>query len=554
MWLTNRAADSDRDDGFTLIEIILAMFIVVAVMTTVLGLVVSALGTLAQSRQRQSGSALATEAIESLRALPYTTVTAGAPGGCNASLGLSATNTYVTSVGLAQTFTPPVALLSVPAEILVVNNQSPCQRTILQGNTTYTVRQYVTQSSTTDAYNVTSIASWTKHGGAAAYSVERSTTFSPGGCLVNTLHPFSGPCQAAFSGRAGSDSFNLTVTQVDPTDPSIAGPLIGSLTLPAVSSSVEVEQTVALMSTGIGAGAHAAGTGVVTNRVLEANSDPTSGSARNYAQGYTIPGGSMSPTPAAFSASSSSTTLNGDVAASTAVCTLPTALGSLAIATGPAGALRPCSVATISGPGNATAALSSTALLCASGISGSAGAANIVGALTAGVCGASSPGCVHSSVTRAVGLLTFAPAVGASGLWEISTLKEYAVSEAGASAGAPTATRSGTLKLWNGTTYAPPVTLSGTTEGTWSWGTGPGATYPAVTAGAMTITGSLTITRAGSTASGPADCVASACVSTQKSGSFAGSFQVTSPDGTYRVDMALGGVSAISAYQAAPVG
>ncbi|WP_146192469.1 prepilin-type N-terminal cleavage/methylation domain-containing protein [Cellulomonas sp. WB94] len=543
------------DDGFTLIEIILAMFIVVAVMTTVLGLVVSALGTLAQSRQRQSGSALATEAIESLRALPYATVTAGAPGGCNTSLGLAATSTYVTTVGLAQTFTPPATVLSVPAEVLVVNSQSPCQRTTVQGNTTYTVRQYVTQSTTTDAYNLTSIASWTKHGGATTYSAERSTTFSPGGCLVSTLHPFSGPCQSAFSGRAGSDSFNLTVTQLDPTDTSIVGPLIGSLGLPAVSSSLEVEQTVALMSTGIGAGAQdALGSGVVTSRVLEANSDPTSGSTRNYSQSYTIAGGSLSPTPAAFSASSSSASLNGDVAASGAVCTLPTATGTVQIATGPAGEFRPCSAATISGPGNATATLSSNALLTASGISGSAGAANVVGVSTPGICGAAAPGCAHSSVKRAVDVLTFAPVVGPSGLWEISNLKEFAVSEAGASATSPPATRSGTLKLWNGTAYAPLVTLSGTTEGTWTWGTAAGSTYPPITVGTTTISGSLTITRAGSTASGPANCLASACVSTQKSGSIAGSFQVTSPGSAYRVDLALGGVSAISAYQAAPVG
>lgn len=541
-------------EGFTLIEVLLAMFIVVAVMTAVLGLIISALGTLAQARQRQSGSALATEALESLRALPYATVTATAAGGCNTSLGLASTSNYVSGVAPSQTFTPTAALLNVPAEALVVNNQSPCQRTIVQGNTTYTIRQYVTRSATTNAYNLTAIASWTKYRSGTAYSVERSTDFSPAGCLVTTLHPFSGPCQAAFSGRGGSDAMQLNVTQYDPAT-STVGPLVGSLTLPAVASSLEVEQTVALMSTGVGAGAQdAAGSGVATSNVLQANSDPTSSSARSYSQTFTIGGGSLSPSPASLTASSSSTTLNGDIAAGGLVCTVPTATGTVSIATGPSGALRPCSTATVSGPGNATATLSSSALLSASGVSGSAGAANVVGATTSGICGAAAPGCAHTSVTRSVGQLTFAPAVGSSGLWQISTLKEFAVSEAGSSATATAPSRSGVLTLWNGSSYASPVTLSATTAGTWTWGTGPTPTYPAITAGTMTITGSLTITAASSTASGPADCTASACVSTQKTGSITGTFLVTTPDGTYQVDMEVGGVSAISAYQAAPVG
>lgn len=541
------------DDGFTLIEIILAMFIVVALMTTVLGLTVSALGTLAQARQRQSGSALATESLESMRALPYATVVAGAPGGCNAALGLANTNTYVTTAGLGLAFTPPAELLSIPAEQLVVNTQSPCVRTVIQGATTYTIRQYVTKSSTSDGFNLTSIASWTKHGGAAATSVERSVTFSPAGCLLDTLHPFSGPCQAAFSGRAGSDAINVTVTQVDPVDPSIVGPLIGSLNLPAASASIEVEQTVAITSTGIGAGAQdAVNSGVVTARVLEANSDPTSGSSRFFSQGYTVPGGTLSPSPAAFAASSSSIQLKGDTAASTTVCTLPTASGTLGVATGPTGELRPCGVATVDVPGNATAHLFGDGLLDASGITIKTGSANIAGGSTAGVCGALAPGCVRSSVSRTVGQLTFAAAAGPSGMWQVINLDEYAMSEKGSTAGTPVGSRSGTLLLWDGAAYTT-VNLSATTSGTWSWGAAP-STYPAIVSGGLTITGSLTVTSAGATTTGPADCAASACVTTSRTGSIAGSFLVTSPGGSYRVDVALGGVGAISAYQAAPVG
>lgn len=551
--IRRRIAQS-QDEGFTLVEIILAMFIVVSVMTAVLGVMVSTLSTLAQARQRQSGSALATESLESLRALPYATVTSGAAAGCDASLGLSATSTYVTVVGATKTFTPPASLVPGPAEQLIVNTQSPCARTVTQGATTYTVLQYVTVSSTSDGFNLTSIATWKKHNGAVTSSVERSQTFSPAGCLLDTLHPFSGPCQAAFSARGSSDTFSLTVTQVDPLDPSIVLAEIGVLTLPAVSSGLEVEQTVSLTSTAVGAGAQdAAGSGVVTSRVQEANSDPTSGSLRSYAVTDTVPGGSLSPTPAAFSASSSSTELAGDVAANTTVCAMPTATGTLAVSTGPTGELRPCGRAKVSGPGNATATLSGQSLLAVDGVAGRAAGASIAGGTTAGVCGSAAAGCARSTVVRTVDLLSFVPGVGTSGLLKIDTLKEYAVSEKGAGAGSPSATRSGNLSLWNGSAYVP-VTLSPTSSGTWSWGAAP-STFPAITSpGGLSITGALTVTPAGATTTGPATCDEAACVTTQKSGSITGSFLITSPDGVFRVDLAIGGVSAVAGYQAAPVG
>lgn len=545
---------SHRDQGFTLVEVILAMVIVATLMTAVLGATMSTLSTLAQARQRQSGSALATEALESLRALPYRTVTAGAPTGCDSALGLAATATYV-NAGPPATFSPPSALLSVPTEALIVNTQSPCVRTVLQGATTFKIYQYVTKSSSSDGFNLTAIATWTKQGsGDAASSVERSQTFSPAGCLLDTLHPFSGPCQAAFSAGAGSDSMSLTVTQVDPLMPDTVIAPVGGLTLPAANSSLEVEQTVSLTSTGVGAGAHdAAGGGVMTVEVREANSDPTSGSVRSYSASPTISGGTLSPGPASFSASSSSVELVGDIAATTAVCQLPTATSSQPVATGPPGALRPCDRTKVSGPGNATATLSGQALLSADGISSRAGTGNITGVANAGLCGAATPGCVRSASARTIDLLSFIPGAGTDGLVKMTTLKEYAVAEKGTGASAPSASRTGTVAVWTGAAYDT-IALSPTSNAGWSWGAAP-STYPAITTpGGLTITGSLTITSGGASTTGPGACDTAACVTTQKSGSIVGSFFVTSPDGMFRVDLAVGGVSAVAGYQAAPVG
>lgn len=547
-----RTTDRAQDEGFSLVEIILAMFIVVSVMTAVLGVAISTLGTLAQAKQRQSATALATEAIESMRALPYATVTAGSPLACDATLGLTSTTTHVTAAA-APTFSPPAALLPIAAEPLVVNTQSPCKKTVIQGSTTYTVHQYVTRTAGADAFSITAIVTWKKHGGAIVSTIERTSSFSPGGCLQETLHPFSGPCQAAFSARAGSDAFGIAVAQVDPAT-GVAGPTIASLVLPAASTNVEVEQTVAITGTGIGAGAQdAAGTGVQTMTVLGANSDPTSGSARSYNQAYTVPGGALAPVPLSATSSSSSGDLKGAIAASSVVCSMPTATGTVAVATGPAAALRPCGVSTISLSGNSTIDLSGILLARGAGLSASAGAAHIFGGVTAGICGTTAPGCARASVNRSIDSLEFLPGVGTAGMLQLANLDEFARAEEGDGAVAPTATRSGTLTLWDGTADVV-VPIGTTTSGTWSWGDPTTSTYPAITTPAATIQGSITVTPAGTTTATPTGCAESACITTQQSGAITGTFLVTTIDGTFRVTMNVGGVGAVAAYQAAPSG
>lgn len=546
------------DEGFTLIEIIVAMFIVVTIMTAVLGVTIAALTTLAQARQRQSGAALATESIEALRALPYDTVTAGLAGGCNATLGLAATTEFVTTVGATKTFTPPASLLAISAETLVVNSQSPCARTVLQGRTTYTVRQYVTKAPSGNGFHITSVTSWTKHDGALSYSVERSTTFSPGGCLLGTLHPFSGPCQAAFTGRGSTGAINLNVTDITvPTAPVS----LGSLTLPAVSSNVAVEQTVSLTSVGIGAGGlDGAGAGLSTVFAAEANSDPTSGSSDRYQPSVqTITSGNVSSGVLSIPSAVSTVEVKGRVDADTTWCKMPTAAGWQAVSTGPTAALRPCSWGTVAQPGSATATLLGSELLRATGIAGSAAGANVFQGATAGVCGATSPGCARSSASRTIPSLVFASPVGASGLFEIAALSEFALSEKGLAATTGSLARSGTLKVWDGAAYVD-VPLNATTEGSWCWGASPSpcpvgpTTFPAVTVGTLTIEGALTVTKPGTTAAGPADCAESACVATRTTGSIGGSFTVTDGVSVYQVDVGVGAVAAVAGFQAAPVG
>ncbi|MGN8245518.1 hypothetical protein ACTHAM_002641 [Cellulomonas soli] len=553
-----RVHGAREDDGFTLVEVLLAMFLIVAMMVVTIGVLLSSLVTIAVAKQRQSGAALATQSIESMRALPYATVTAGSASGCDASLGLSATTDYVGGSGAGVVFAPARTVLDIPAETLVVNTQSPCAFTTTVDATTYTVRQYVTRSATSDAFALTAIATWTKKDGKAGTSVERSETFSPGGCLQDSLHPFSGPCQAAFSARGGTDAMSVSVTPVDAAGvPQTPDPTL-TLVLPAASSTLEVEQSVALTSTAVAAGG-VDSTGVASSppQVLTAGSDPTSTVQQTFAGVVSAPGRSTTSAlgPSALTASTGPTTgsLGGAVSAGSGTCLMPNLAGSTsAVSTGPAGALRPCAVTNLVSGARASLDLGGTDLFTASGVRTSAGAAQVYKGTSAGVCGATAPGCARASAARSIGTAQFLPTIAPVGLWQLTGLSEAAVAERGAPTPTPTQARTGTLRLWDGGGYTD-VPLAGL-NATYVWDeTGTG--FAPVTDAGLTVTGTLVVTAGGSTLGGPTGCADEACVVQSDSGSISGRFTVTetATGQAWAVDVQLGGATAVAAYQEAPV-
>ncbi|GAA3821545.1 hypothetical protein [Cellulomonas soli] len=553
-----RAHGAQGEGGFTLVEVLLAMFLIVAMMVVTIGVLLSSLVTIAVARQRQSGAALATQSIESMRALPYSTVTAGSAAGCDTTLGLAATTDNVSGAGASAVFSPSSTVLAIAPETLVVNTQSPCAYTTTVDSTTYTVRQYVTRSATSDAFALTAIATWKKKNGQAGTSVERTETFSPGGCLQDSLHPFSGPCQAAFSARGGTDAMSVSVTPVDAAGvPQAAEPSI-TLVLPAASSTLEVEQSVALTSTGVAAGGvDSTGTASSSPQVLTAGSDPTSTVQQTFSGVVSVPGRSTTSVLGAttLTAATGTTTgsLGGAVSAGSGACLMPTATGAAAaVSTGPAGALRPCAVAGLVHGGPATLALGGAQLFTSEGVRTSAGAAQVYKGTSAGVCGATAPGCARASAARSIGTARFLPGVAPVGLWQLTGLTESAVAERGATTPTPTQARSGTLRLWTGVAYTD-VPLTGL-DATYVWdSTGTG--FPPVTAGSVTVTGTLVVTTGGSTLDGASDCADEACVVQVDSGSISGRFTVTDTAAgqAWAVDVQLGGATAVAAYQEAPV-
>jgi len=207
---------ASHDAGFTLIEIIVAMVLMLSVLTALLGVLVSSLQTVAQARQRQAATAQATQTLERLRAIPYSALTIADPAFWPPSPALD----YVAVAGAVATFTPTAGLPGV-SETLVVNEYSGTRAFVLVDGVTYIVQTYVTKAvpigAGGQAYNLTAIVKWTSSvNHTERRTVERSTAYSPSGCLSTAQHPFSGPCQAYFTAQAGLSAGGFTVT--NPTD------------------------------------------------------------------------------------------------------------------------------------------------------------------------------------------------------------------------------------------------------------------------------------------------------------------------------------------------
>jgi len=272
------------DEGFSLIEVIVAMVIIAAVMATLAGIVVSSLTTITQARQRQTATALATQAIERLRALPYDTISLA-----NASATPDATATYAVLDGglyYLRTALPNLAL----EERLIVNGVSGRASDQTVDEVTYRVHSYVSLAPLTaggqQAFNLTAIVVYTSTvSRGERITAQRSVAFSPSGCLSTAQNPFTAPCQSYFTANAGQALGGITISNpLDSTLPILgfdaAGGTLLELGLAGNSATLLVEQTASGNSGAVTSGARqVAGTQSSTGSVTASaavDSDPSS--------------------------------------------------------------------------------------------------------------------------------------------------------------------------------------------------------------------------------------------------------------------------------------
>ena len=493
--LTQGQASSASDDGFTLIELVVALSVIFAVMSSMIFLFVGSLKTVSQAKQRQTATALATQTLERMRALPYDTIKIGVKKG---------TASFTADPDIADKATTPRLAPTRFASINEILLTSTRQTDPLLGNhrvvtridgVDYTVGVYVSQAATPNpAYNLTALVTYRSAASQGQKTImERTTAFSPSGCLSTSTHPFAGPCQASFSARAGVTSAGITLANpVDPTAP-IAG--LGAtslgLELAELSTSTDIEQT-ATLTAGAKTMTATKTVGGVTSTsggktaTTAADSDPSSSAAAATDSKTTVAQTAGAQSVSGSAGLVSVTPTDGDtgnadsqVVAGATGCVATT---GVAIASGQpcsSGAVQPTGTTgqiqlDISGDNGAAGRDLPTFSLASVAAAPSATRA-MAGRFTttnAAACTAvAPPNCAHASVTRSMGTITVGavpPRTGIdtgpaayTGSFSVTGLAESARAESGAGYRAATLTRTaGTLSYWNGTGYST-VTLSG---------------------------------------------------------------------------------------------
>ena len=489
------------DEGFTLVEVILAMTIIVIVMAAMLGVLLSSIATIAQARQRQTATALATQGIELMRALPYDTVTQ--PDGVTAvPPGFPDTATS----GSGYDFKPaPAAGLGTITEPLVVNSRSPRLETQVVDEVTYTIRTYVSLAALTpagqQAYNLTALVTWdsTVSNGTRT-TAQRSVTYSPAGCLSTAQSPFAAPCQAYFTARAGQNLAGVTVTNPLDSRQAIVGfdGNVLELTFASHNTSALVEQTAAVGAASLTGGGRALLGAYVeppavqasdvaggTGARATADSDPST--AVGDVEDFTVTGSSGTAELTSATGQTLRATPTGPETVRAAAGVLAgdplcTGVDGAGLTTGNPGELRPCSSARIQPganagmveylPGGDLGFVSLAVPLVRVDIPAQPStavsaelAANNTDACTNGT--PAPEGCAYSAAKRTLGSVTVASGAGATavpafwnpnlGLWRLLSLTESVRTEEGKGARVPsyTYTRAGHLDIWNGTGYTP---------------------------------------------------------------------------------------------------
>lgn len=583
-------AARESDDGFSLIELVVAMVIIAIVLTSLAVVQTRAMVTIAQAKERQQATAIANQTLEQLRALPWDTLKKGLSSAYPAS-----TDPNVSSGRLRPPATPAIN------EALIVSTDQAINGTATPLSTTggsnvqsisdpetpgrvFTVRSYVTEGAygVNGPRNLTVIVSWVRRGdGQARTVIARSAAYAPsGGCGGTENQPFLGACQAFFTAEAGSTGVSITISaaqfveEAASPDPTDVGPwtiLDGmaedevAASLTSIGGSVTSEQATTAKARAVLGGLQTAAGGTVLfgsgmTAVDLVASDEVSTSYP------------LNPSPITSMGSAVTRTLTGTNGQFT--ITVPSGMSSQVRSGMTAGCSTPgagiaCSRSDATGSGaleaRFTVGPAETVLASVSGSTSAAWSGRFIttaGVATTGCTALSDTGCNSSFASQSAGTTVIGggPAWdggGApSGLVRITSYATSVRSEYGAGQlnVTPTATRSGSVQWWNGSSYQT-FALGPTTNVTQTIGpiirSGGGATVRAI--------GTLSVLPA-TVARSNADplCRAEGC-------SLEASVPPITISMTYFVEVgaertaftvvtSLGGPRSASSYKAAPIG
>jgi len=577
------------DGGFTLIELLVAMMVILGVLIGLMVVQASALVTSAQTRQRTQGTAFANQAMEELRALPWTVLSKGlhqsfaaasggddnvASGMFHPSVEPSIDEALVTASDQATDMRP----LSGPAGTNATVQSDPSIPGI-----TFVTRAYVTRGAQTpdDVLTLSVLTTWSPNQKVGKkYILLRSEAYAPqGGCGDAGNQPFLGACQPLMSVSGGSvaPATTITSTAFDPTadEPVAQTPLLPGVPYTVASmvsgqsgSSVDAQQTTSSDSSVLLPGAS----------IVQADPDAavlkTGGSVvQNSASNDVGSSGAAPAAPPDQSSSGSATALaisDGDVkltlSPSSGVSGVAKASMVASCATGiPAG--QGCSGATMSGGSSASVALgvgaTNFSMVSLGAVTSSSFAARLTsaaGAAGVGCTTLSGAGCVAGGADRAVGTSVFGSgpwsgSAAGSGLVRVTGYTDSVRSQRGElqHTTGSTMSRSAAVQYWNGSGYSTlnvgNLTSAAVTSSPVTWTSG-GATVTAVAS--ITVTPSMSI----AANPDPTACSAEGCSIDADTGTISVSVRWTVDDGTsqmgFTVATNLGTSRASAAFKAAP--
>lgn len=568
--------------GFTLVELMVAVFIIAGALLGMITLQLRSLGTVNLSKQRQQATDLADRTMEQLRALPYDTIKAGL-----SSSDLSETAPiYLVSGRLRPTsFASSIdeQLVTGATTLSPLNLHRRSDSSTRIGNTQFAISSYVTLVSAaandvSQGYWLTVIVNW--NSGSATSTVKqvmvRSQVYSPTGCLATSNHPFSGPCQAFYDGAAGTTPAGISVVSAGATGTTpLAGNDMtsGGADLPSLSMGVQSEQTVAAQGKAAASAAHyldssssttaqggqGAATGASTDPATGGSSPPSTANFAQAAQAVTkaTSTGTFAFQDASDTGASSSTT----AALSGASCL---DLSSTVVTGGQA-----CSSGNFAPGGPVSSTLTYAggniplASVAASATTSKAFVARFLSSTGSYCTGASGTGCISGNVTRSLGNGVVGgaptPATGLPSGWlgSMITLTGYgdsASTEAGPGAQPAASSRTGTLMYWSGSGYTS-VPLSSATNSTYPLTR---VTYGYSGSSAVTVrmTGSVTVGPS-SAKTGAPQCQAPVTCASSTSGSLLATVTYAISAGNaqsalFTVTLDLGSAAAQASYRVAP--
>ncbi len=520
-----------------MVELVVAMLVIAIVLIAIITVQARALTTNAESQARQESTAIANQAMEQLRSMPwhylkkglysgFVTAAGGDPFVTGSTLTVSSRSyaLLIGSTGSDQVLTSPWPPLfdGTGSNKQLVSSPS--------GNgDTFTVRTYVTadQAGNANARGLVVVASWNKRGsGDTVETVLTSTAYAPtGSACGNAEAPYLAACQAQFEATASTSKISVSAS---------AASLDGSALLPLLNGSpyYKMQMTTGSSSARVSSQQVSKATSVASlgGVLWDDNFDSTSPSANGWTRGSTLyeneasddaTTGAAPPNPAdvsGFGADStyglSSGPFTFNVRSDDSRTGTARAVTTQACTTGLAfdvTAGAPCGTGSVTGTGN-TASMGltvdgKTLSFASVGTSGppsdrawAARFATVAGNSSVGcttVTGSTS-GCTSAGAQKSIGSVVVGGVTGDD--WAgaddyLVKMTNYADSVSvqrgvGATAVDPTWDRSGSIEYWDGTGYSS-FSLSTGLLGHWDIGSATWTTSLAT----VTATGTIDVTR-----------------------------------------------------------